>query len=288
MELNRVDCILEAKAMLGEGALWSAAEQALWFVDIKRDTVHRLNTADGAHDMWPSPPRPGFIAPRRSGGFVVGTQAGLQDFDPVSGSFTRRTPIEADRPGNRINDGHVDAHGRLWFGTMDDAEKAPTGALYRLDARGLVRCDDGYAITNGPAFCPRSSRLFHTDTLGRVIYAFDVDAEGNLANKRIFAHVDPGNPDGMAVDAEGCVWSALYGGWGINRYAATGELLGHLAFPCANVTKLAFGGDDLRTIYATTAQWHMTEAALAEQPLAGGVFRVRVDVPGLPQALFDG
>jgi sugar lactone lactonase YvrE len=288
MELNRVECVLDAKAILGEGALWSAAERALWFVDIESDRLHRLDTLNGLHRVWPAPLKPGFIAPRKGGGFVVGAYAGLHDFDPVTGSFALRESVEADLPGNRINDGHVDARGRLWFGTMDDVHKAPSGALYRYDSRGLVRCDDGYVITNGPAFCAQTSRLFHTDTLGKTIYVFDVDGAGDLSNKRVFARVERGNPDGMAVDAEGCLWSALYGGWGLHRYDPSGALLCHLALPCANVTKLAFGGDDLRTIYATTARAGLSVADLAEQPLAGGLFRVRVDVSGLPQAAFDG
>jgi sugar lactone lactonase YvrE len=285
---GEVECVLDARAVLGEGALWSAAESAFWFVDIDGDRVHRFDTLTGAHVEWHAPSRPGFIVPRRAGGFLVGARVGLYDFDTEAGEFVLRLRVEQEVPNNRINDGHVDAAGRLWFGTMDDAHRTPSGALYRYGDGCLVRCDDGYIITNGPAFCAATGTLYHTDTLAKTIYAFEVDTDGKLSGKREFARIDRGNPDGLAVDAEGCVWSALYGGWGANRYAPSGELVGHLALPCANVTKLAFGGDDLRTIYATSARGGLSPAELEEQPLAGGVFRARAEVEGQPHHAFAG
>jgi xylono-1,5-lactonase len=283
-----VTCVWPVGAVLGEGPVWMAAEAALWFVDIKRDRIHRFHTATGTTTSWPTPPAPGFLAPRAGGGFIVGLQSGLHDFDPETGEFALRVRVDADRPGNRLNDGHVDANGRLWFGTMDDAGAQPSGALYRYDTRGLACIDPGYRITNGPAVSPDGRTLYHVDTMERRIFAFDVDAAGNLANKRLFVAVSPGFPDGVIVDAQGCLWVALYGGWGLNRYAPSGERLGHYPLPCANVTKAAFGGDDLQTLYVTTAAQELTDAELVAQPLAGGLFALRVDVPGLRQGLFAG
>jgi sugar lactone lactonase YvrE len=168
---------------------------------------------------------------------------------------------------------------------MDDAEAEPTGGLYRLEpGAGPVLQDAGYVITNGPAFSPDGRTVYHTDTLAQAIYAFDLDGEGRLGPRRVFARmaVEHGYPDGPAVDAEGCVWTGLYGGWGLNRYAPSGELLQHVPFPCANVTKPAFGGADYRTLYATTAWQGLTPEQIQGQPLAGGLFRLRVPTPGLP------
>ena len=213
-------------------------------------------------------------------------------FAPQSGGFQLITEVDADRPRNRLNDAHVDAAGRLWFGTMDDDEVNPTGALYRFDARGLQRCDDGYVITNGPATSPNGKTLYHIDTLERVIYSFDLSADGSLSARRVFARVDKtdGYPDGPAVDAEGCVWVGLYGGWGVNRYSPQGELLSKLSLPVANCTKPLFGGEDLRTLYITSAWKGLAAEQRAQQPLAGGLFAMRVATPGMParEVAYDG
>lgn len=194
--------------------------------------------------------------------------------------------MEAELPGNRFNDGHVGADGALWFGSMDDAEHQPSGALYRFDGAQVARMDEGYIITNGPAVSPDGRTLYHTDTLDKRIYAFDLAADGGLSNKRPFVELqDGGYPDGMAVDAAGHLWVATFGGWRIDRFDAGGRKAGEVRFPCANVTKLAFGGDDLRTVYATTARKGLSPNELATQPLAGGLFSFRVETPGLPQHL---
>jgi xylono-1,5-lactonase len=148
-----------------------------------------------------------------------------------------------------------------------------------------VAHDRGYVITNGPAFSPDNRVAYHTDTLDRVIHAFDVDASGRLGPRREFVRIErPGAyPDGPAVDAEGCVWTGLFGGWGLQRYSPAGEPLERIEFPCANITKPAFGGPDLKTLYVTTAWKGLSAAERKAQPLAGGLFRVEVDVPGLPQ-----
>ncbi len=159
---------------------------------------------------------------------------------------------------------------------------APTGKLYRLDAGGLAAMDSGTAITNGPAFSPDGGTLYHTDTLGKTIYAFDTGEDGALRNKRVFVKIEDGagHPDGPVVDAQGCLWTGLFGGWAVRRYAPDGALLETVSFPVAHVTKLAFGGSDLTTVYATTASKGLDKAALAKQPLAGGLFRFTADYAG--------
>jgi D-xylonolactonase len=192
--------------------------------------------------------------------------------------------VDAELPSNRLNDGHVDAAGRLWFGTMDDDQRQPSGSLYRLSGNHLQRMDSGYVITNGPAMSPDGRILYHVDTLQRLMYAFDVDASGELANKRVFLTItEPGVcPDGPVVDSQGNIWLALFGGWGVRCYSPDGQLLQTIALPVAQCTKVAFGGADLRTLYITTASVGLDDAQRAQQPLAGGLFRTRVAVPGLP------
>jgi xylono-1,5-lactonase len=278
-----VECVWPVAAELGEGPVWAAAENALWFVDIKGRHIHRFGADEGVRQTFVAPEQPGFVLPVAGGGFVCGLKTGLHRFDPVTGRFSLLDPVAPRDSGTRLNDGHVDSEGRLWFGTMDDGETEPTGALYRLGSHSCVPCDAPYVITNGPAMSPDGHTLYHIDTLKAEIYAFDVTADGALSNKRLFARVDRGFPDGPVVDREGCVWVGLFGGWGINRYAPSGELVDFVALPCANVTKAAFGGRQLRTLYVTTAWKGLSPADRLEQPLAGGLFVLEVDTPGLPQ-----
>src|SRR5215469_5921456 len=162
-------CIWPLGCVLGEGPVWF--RDALWFTDIKQKTLHRFSPQDGAKQSWAAPSEVGFVAPRTNGHFIAGANSGLYDFDPSTGHFTLIRTVEPDRPGNRLNDGAVDSKGRLWFGSMDDAQKAATGVLYRLERAGLAAMDPGYVVTNGPAFSPDGGTLYHTDTLAKIIYA---------------------------------------------------------------------------------------------------------------------
>jgi xylono-1,5-lactonase len=280
-----VECIWPVAAKLGEGPFWSARDSAVWFVDIKGRRIHRCNENGGDQHSWDAPEEIGFVVPTTGHRMIAGMKSGLYAFDVHSGEFSLLALVDSHQPGNRLNDACVDEAGRLWFGSMDNAETAPTGSLYRFDNDGLRRCDEGYVITNGPAVCPQSCTLYHVDTLERVIYAFDLDERGAITNKRPFVCIEKPNayPDGPVVDSEGCVWIALYGGWGVHRYSPRGELLQTIDLPVAACTKVAFGGADLRTMFITTSWKNLNDSERAQQPLAGGLFRVRVDVPGLPQ-----
>jgi sugar lactone lactonase YvrE len=289
--MSKVECVCAVGAQLGEGPLWSAAEQAVWFVDIKSRQIHRFDTRGGALSSWQAPEEVGFVLKAQGAGFIAGLRSGLYSFQPASGEFKLITRVDSDRLRNRLNDGHVDGAGRLWFGTMDNDESQPTGSLYRFDSRGLQRCDENYVITNGPATSGDGRTLYHVDTLERLIYAFDLN-DGEIGNRRVFARIEkPGAyPDGPVVDSAGCVWIGLYGGWAVQRFSPEGELLQTIDMPVANCTKIAFGGDDLRTLYITTAWKGLSKEQLATQPLAGGLFATRVDTAGLlpNEARYDG
>jgi sugar lactone lactonase YvrE len=283
------ECVWPVGAQLGEGPFWSAAEEAVWFVDIKGQFIHRFHEPTGKTQSFPAPAQPGFIAPAKDGTLIAGLKTGLHRFNPKTGEFKLLATVEPNARNNRLNDGYVDPAGYLWFGSMDDDEKDPTGALYQLTDRGSQKRDPDYVITNGPTASPDNRTLYHTDTLKKVIYAFDRAVDGTLSNRRIFTRIGEGDghPDGPITDSQGYVWSGLYGGWGVNRYSPDGKKVAKLAMPVANVTKAAFGGKDLRTLYITTAWKGLSDAERKEQPTAGGLFRVRVDVPGLPQGIIS-
>ena len=287
--MSDVECVWPVEAVLGEGPVWSAAERAVWFVDIKAPAIHRFDPATGAKRSWAAPARCGFVLPTSSGGHVAGLKTGLHKFNPETGNFTLMHVVEPHAPSNRLNDGFVDSQGFLWFGSMDDNEEEPSGALYQLHDSGCVRRDPGYVVSNGPAESPDGHTLYHTDTLAGIIYAFERARSGALSSKRVFARFAPGEgyPDGPIVDAEGCLWTGVFGGWGLRRYSPKGELLQTLRLPCSAVTKAAFGGDDLRTLYITTAHVALNAEERRQQPLAGGLFRAHIDVPGLPQRVIS-
>jgi sugar lactone lactonase YvrE len=272
-------------AELGEGPVWVQRDAALWFVDIKKHQIHRYDPADGSTKSWAAPQQVGFILPAERGGFVAGLQSGLHHFDERSGAFELITHVEPDKPNNRLNDGVTDPEGRIWFGTMDNGEKEKSGAFYCFANGKLTRTAiDGIAITNGPAVSPDGRLLYFVDTLKGTIECAEILGDGQLGVRRPFAKIDPkdGHPDGPTIDSEGCVWISLYAGWEAWRYSPGGELLERVRFPVANITKIAFGGDALRDVYATTARQLLSPEVIARQPQIGDLFQFRVDVPGVP------
>lgn len=277
-------------AELGEGPVWVERDASVWFVDIKGRRVHRFDPRSGAHRTWDAPEQPGFVVPLHSPAgaplrMVCGLKTGLHEFAPQSGEFNLLTRVDPHLPDNRLNDAVVCPDGTLWFGSMDDLETRPSGSLFRLGNHGrCVPLDSGYVITNGPAFSPDAKTFYHTDTSERVVYAFDRDNSGAISGRRVLVRFATGEgyPDGTAVDAEGCLWIAVWGGWGVHRYAPSGELLSRIRFPCSNVTKVSFGGEGYRTAFVTTAWKGLSAAQRAEQPLAGDLFQFETDVPGLP------
>lgn len=283
------DLAASTACALGEGPVWH--DDALWFVDIKAPAIHRLDPAIGALKTWIAPEQVGFIAPTTQGDWIAGLKSGLHRFDPADGAFTPFfTGFEDPALDNRLNDGLADAQGRLWFGSMHDGERNPTGVIYRLDARGLAPVADGIAITNGPCVTADGGTLYFTDTLARTIWVCDLDAAGDVVSRRVFAVIEDGagNPDGSILDAEDCLWVALWGGGGARRYAPDGRLLETVSLPASQITKVAFGGPDLKTAFATSARKGLSLEALAREPQAGGVFRFDVSVPGRSAGVFAG
>jgi D-xylonolactonase len=270
-------------ARLGEGPMWRADQGALWFVDILARRLHRFDPATGDAATVDLTCRPSFVVPARGGGMVVGMELALWHVDDAGAPLRMLAEVGGARDC-RTNDATVDPRGRLWFGTMDLGERAATGQVHVYDGATVRAAGGRCPITNGPAISPDGGTLYHVDTLAGTIAAFDIRERDTLAHGRLFAAIDAadGTPDGVTVDAEGCVWVGLWGGWAMRRYAPDGTLLAVVPIPCANVTKLAFGGADLRTAFVTTARAGLSEDALQRQPLAGALFAFDAPAPGLP------
>lgn len=278
------ELVWDVRCELGEGPVWVASDRAVWFVDIKGRRLHRYGVDDASRTSWDAPDQIGFALPAEDGSLICGVRGGLHRFTAEDGTFSLFQPVETERPGNRLNDGFVSPDGALWFGSMDDAEAARTGAVYRWFRGELERMDDGWGVTNGPALCPEGRTLYHHDTLEKTVWAFD-HADGRISNRRLFCTTEDGYPDGPSVDAGGTLHIGLFGGWGVDRYAPDGTRLEKIELPVPNVTKAAFAGDDLRDLYCTSAWMGLDAEGRARSPSAGGLFRLRVDTPGLPQNL---
>ncbi len=220
--------------------------------------------------------------PAEDGGLVAGMDHGLHRVR--DGRLAGRIAGIPASAHTRINDGTVDRIGRIWFGTMHVGETDAIGAVHLHDGSGAIREAGGQAVvTNGPAISADNTLLYHADTAAGLIWRFCIDGRDELRDGTLFARIDPadGHPDGLTMDAEGCLWVALWGGRGVRRYAPDGALIGTVSLPVSLVTKLGFGGDDLRTAYVTTARIGLDAAALAGEPLAGGLFAFDPGVAGL-------
>ena len=290
-ELNAPTCIADVKAVLGEGPVWVEREGALYWVDIKGYKVFRYTVEGGALKTWKTPYRICSLAPRAAGGFVAGTEHGFFRIDLEEDRFMPIVDPEPDRMTNRFNDGKLDRSGRFWAGTMDNDEKEASGALYRLDpGNKWARVDDGYRVTNGPAFSPDGRLMYHNDSARQLTYVFDLDEAGGARNRRTFLQFGQGDgyPDGMTVDAEGCLWIAFWDGWCVRRFSPEGERLAELKVPAQRPTSCAFGGAGLDQLFVTSASIGLSDDELKSQPQAGGLFLVQPGVAGLADVPFPG
>jgi sugar lactone lactonase YvrE len=290
-ESKTVECIADVKAVLGEGPVWVAREGAVYWVDIKGYKVFRYTVASGALKTWNTPYRVCSLAPRAQGGFIAGTEDGFSKVDLAEDRFIPLGNPEPDRVSNRFNDGVLDREGRFWAGTMDNDERQASGALYRLDAdRKWTRIDDGYRVTNGPAFSPDGRLMYHNDSARQVTYLFDLSEAGEATNRRTFLQFGEGDgyPDGMTVDAEGCLWIAFWDGWCIRRFSPEGERIAEFKVPVQRPTSCVFGGPGLDRLFVTSASIGLTSDEKKAQPQAGGLFLIEPGVTGLADTPFAG
>jgi len=294
---------------LGESPFWHPDEQLLYWVDIAGKKIHRSNVFMGTVESWamaaPHELEPGCIAPARSGGLVVALRDGIYRARTWGGALEKLADAAHDPRTTRFNDGKCDPLGRFWAGTIYEPRDAREAALYCLDGRAghtpaLVRMAGDATVGNGLAWSADSRTLYWADTTGHVIRAWDWDAAGNtLARQRVFRQFPPkptgwqagmpgygGRPDGAAVDSQGNYWVAMYEGGRVLKLSPGGELLADIPTPVVCPTMVCFGGDDLQTLYLTTARHGRPAAELEVLPQSGCVFSMRVDVPGLPVHFF--
>jgi len=284
-----VEVVLRANAHLAESPVWDDQANLLWWVDIFRGEVHRIDPATGADASWTVGGPVGSLALRSGGGLILARRDGIYGYVPGEAPVPLLTP-EPDRKKNRFNDGRTDRFGRFWVGSLHLDECEPSGALYCVDSdQTCARVVDGIYAANGVAFSPDGRTGYHADSRRRVVWAFDCDPESaEMRRRRVFIQLDvaQGVPDGAIVDWDGCYWLAQAGGWRIARYTPRGELDRLIQLPVQIPTSLCFGGADGRTLFITTARYSLSEEALSIQPLAGSILALDVGTGGPPDTRF--
>ena len=281
MSQQQFEILSDRRDALGEGPWWDVSASVLYWVDILGQAI-RAATLDGAErPVIATPSEPGFVVRTSGGSLVAGLREGLFERNEADATWHERWRGPWDTSAVRVNDGKTDRSGRLWFGTMHDQETDPVGALYALRQNQVQQAGDGITVSNGLGWSPDNSIMYYADSATYTIMAFDFDASsGTAANPRVFA-TDPGpyQPDGLTVDADGCVWSAKWDGSRVVRYTPAGAIDREIMLPASRPTSCMFVGPDLRTLAVTSAAPDEPSA----EPLGGALFLLEAGAQGLPE-----
>jgi sugar lactone lactonase YvrE len=292
-----VEVVQDARATLGECPVWDQRTERLHWVDIRAGLVHRISPSDGSDLVFDVGQPVGSVGLGAAGGLVVALRDGFGLIPSNSDSVEAMIEVEKPLTGNRMNDGRCDAAGRFWAGTIASAwEQEPgAGALYRLeqagDTFGTTQVLTDLTVSNGIDWSPDERHMYFIDSATQRVDVFDFDLDsGTIRNRRPFAEipVEEGMPDGLVVDAEGCVWVALIGGGRLRRFSPLARIDLEIELPVTLVTSATFGGDGLTDLYITTAKHRLTDEERDRQTHAGSVFCCTPGPTGKPQHYFSG
>jgi sugar lactone lactonase YvrE len=293
-----VQIAVASPSLLGESPVWHPREQVLYYCDIPACTLNRFDAATGELSHWTFDSEIASCAPMLDGGMLLAARDGLWRFDPDTGKRALLAAPPYDPKVERFNDGKCDPQGRFWVGTVYEPRDPPLASLYCFHQGALTESAAGITVSNGLAWSADGRTMYWSDTQTHTVYAFDFDgASGGLSARRVMAafpakQLDQplaaygGRPDGAAVDAHGNYWVAMFEGQRLLCLSASGQTLREVRLPVRCPTMPCFGGADLKTLFITTSRRGRPAAELAEQPWAGCVLSLRVDVPGLPAHLF--
>lgn len=280
--------VLIARARLGEGPVWDGERWVLYWVDIYNHRVHIFEPSSGDDCHWDVGGLASALALAGDQRLLVAIDNRIATLDLTSGTVKTLAIVDFSDPGTRFNDGKCDPQGRFWIGSL-----SPTpgqAALYRYDPDGrLQTMETGLTISNGLGWSPDGGTFYLTDSPTRCIYAYRFDGEaGTIHDRRIAIDLgdEPVEPDGLAIDAEGNLWTALWDGWCVAGFSPSGEPLGRIPFPVARPTCPTFGGPNRRTLYVTTASVGLSQQEIQQSITAGDLFAVAMPIAGLPSHAF--
>ncbi len=292
MKTYQAELFFDCRALLGECIRWDEQAGMLYFVDIPGHTLHRYHPQTKAHHSVNVGEDFGCFALRTAGGFIAGLRSGYARIDAAMRTVTRLQGPAYDPRTQRFNDGRCDAVGRMWAGTMYEPRDQQAGQVWRLDPNGSLHAAGIPAIiSNGIAFSPDNAWMYFADTPNHAVFRYEFDvATGTVRNGKVIRRYTPGNgrPDGATVDAEGNYYICLFDGGRIEKLSPEGSLLAEIHVPTRDITCCTFGDADLKTLYITTARSRRTAAELQQQPSAGSVFAVRMDVAGRNEYRYAG
>ncbi len=287
----QAELVLESQATLGEGAIWNYKTKTLLWVDIEEGMLNEFDPETGENRSFDMNQRIGTVVPVDEGGVLVALEDGVYAFDLMEENLEKVAHPEKGIENIRYNDGKCDPAGRFWVGSMGLDQKQGRAALYRIDSDfSWKKMIDGVTISNGIVWSPDKTRMYYIDTPTQKVMAYDYDNEtGEISNPEVTVTIPDslGYPDGSTIDSEGMLWIAMWSGQGVTRWnPKTGELLERINVPALNVTSCAFGGENLETMYITSARAGMSEEQLEQFPQSGGLFKVNPGEKGMKAGFF--
>ena len=281
-----------ARMDLGEGAMWHAASERFFCVDIHGCTIYAWSPTTQEVQSWTLPERVGWIIPRTDGdGFMVGLQSGFARVWLESELRLERWSCpHPDAPDVRLNDAKAECHGRIWAGSMNNRNPSQAdGQLVRLDGSGTFEVlERNIHIANGPAIAADGTWMLHNDSFLNTTYRYNISKTGQLSDKTLWRSYTEaeGTPDGMTMDANGNVWIAFWGGACVRQFDPNGTQLQQMDLPALQITSIAFGGNNLDSLFVTSARNGLSAAQLEEYPLSGSAFIVKQNTQGLAPFTF--
>lgn len=282
--------LIDTRSELGEGPIWTSGGLLLW-VDIEGGLVHSWEPATEVKREWAMGEMVGAVLPTQGTEYIVALESGLALFDPQTGSTLLLGVLENSDPQMRFNDGKCDPQGNLWIGTMNKNAREPVGELYKvgpdLKSISMIR---NTTVSNGMAWSADQKYFYYIDSATYELRVFEYDKKRALISRGRSLYTIPrdfGAADGMAIDSEGMLWIAHWGGHAVRRWdPASGNVLQTIKVPAPHVTSCCFGGADLSTLFITTARSGLSDKQLEEYPMSGSVFVYQTQTSGKPADVF--
>jgi len=289
--MTTIHTVWQENCILGESPIWHPQEQVLYWVDILKPTLHRFNPKNNTHQSWVMPTDIATVAPNKKGGLIAAFKHGVAILNPIATDIHYCDQMSLESASHNVfNDGHVDHQGRFWIGSKNITENTPTAELFCVSAdKKLVKKEDHIIVSNGVIASPDSHYFYLADSPRRIIYRYDFDAKtGEISNRKPFITVpkETGVPDGMTFDAQSYIWGCHFGGGRVTRYTPDGKIDRIIKMPVTYPTSCCLGGPDLKTLYITSARRDFSDEQLKQEPQAGFLFAIDVDVPGVVEGEF--